>query len=322
LKRTEKNKIIFLYPGQGSQHVGMGRYLFEQYPQTHKTFRQADALLGFSLSGLCFEGPEEELNQDLNAQLGAYLVSCVTTDLLKSRGVIPDKTSGYSSGFYAAAYAAGCFDFAKGLELVKVAGEILLDEGKKHEGAMSVIFGLSTSQVEDICRRAGDAWVAIRNTSRQVVISGARQAVETAMKIALAEEALDAYEISAAAPYHSPMVAGAEERLRRFLDGEKMGDPRIPLVSYLSLEPVVDERDLKHVFSAQLNRPVMWRELIRKLGADKPLFVEAGAGAVISRTVIWIDRGLEMLNTARSKDLDQVLSRCNERRGHVKATLV
>ena len=120
------DKLTFLFPGQNSQQVGMGFDFFQNYSIARQLFEQADHHLGFSLSRICFEGPEEDLNQDLNAQLAMYTVSCIITDVLKIFKVLPHMVSGYSSGFYAAAYAAGCFDFIQGLDIVRQAGEFLL----------------------------------------------------------------------------------------------------------------------------------------------------------------------------------------------------
>jgi len=308
-QHAQGNNVVFLYPGQGSQHVGMGYELYKNYPEAKILFKQADELLGFSLSSLCFEGPENDLNQDLNAQLAVYTLSCIVTDILKTKGVTPDATSGYSSGFYGAAYAAGGFDFANGLKIVKRAGEILLDEGSKTDSGMAVIFGLPLEQVEEICKRSGDVWVAIRNTPRQTVVSGTRPSVEKAMEIARNEKALDAYPISVATAYHSRLVEGSEARLLKDIKDESLTDPQIPLFSYLSLDTVSDRMELKNMMAYQLSRSVQWVDLIKKLGTRNRFMIEVGPGAVISRTVIWIDRRIEIINTAKARGLEKAIER-------------
>jgi len=293
------NDVVFLYPGQGSQQVGMGFDLCEAYPEVRELFDQADRLLGFPLSKLCFEGPKEELNEDLNAQLAVYTVSCIITEVLKAKEVLPDVVSGYSSGFYAAAYAAGCFDFAEGLDLVRQAGEILLDEGRKIDGSMAVIFGLSPEKVDSICQQAGHAQVAILNTPRQIIISGIRSSVRRAMELCLKEGALDAYTLSVGSAYHSRFMEQSGFRFLREIRDINLRDPQIPLLSYLSLDSVPDKNELKGVMVTQLSRPVLWVNLVKRLRSHNiRLFIEVGPGEVISRTVRWIDRDIETVNTA------------------------
>lgn len=304
------NNVVFLYPGQGSQQVGMGLDLYQTYPGAREIFDQAEHLLGFSLSRLCFEGPEEELNLDLNAQLAVYTVSCILTDVLRSNDVLPDMVSGYSSGFYAAAYAAGCFDFGDGLQLVKRAGEILLDDGRKIDGTMAVIFGLSLEKVDSICQRVGDTEIAILNTPRQTIISGIRSSVRRAMQLSLNAGALDAYALPVATAYHSRFMEQGSTRLLAEIKDDHLRDPRIPLISYLFLESVPNKKELKETMTAQLTRPVLWVDLIKRLRNNNTrLLIEIGPGAVISRTVRWIDRKIEIVNTATKERLLKAVER-------------
>jgi len=288
----------------------MGFDLYQTYPEAREIFDQADQLLGFSLSRLCFQGPGEELNRDLNAQLAIYTVSCILTDLLKAKSISPDVVSGYSSGFYAAAYAAGCFDFAHGLYVVRQAGEILLEEGLKIDGNMAVIFGLPLEKVDSICQEIGDATIAILNTPRQTIISGLGPSVRRAMEVSLGEGALDAYILSVATAYHSRFMEKSSARLLTEIKDENLEDPRIPLISYLFLEPVANKEELRKVMAAQLSHPVLWVDLIKRLrNSNIRLFVEVGPGEVISRTVRWIDRNIEIVSTSTQGKLLETIER-------------
>lgn len=302
--------VVFLYPGQGAQLVGMGFDLYQNYPVARQIFNQAEETLGLALSRLCFKGPEEELNRDLNAQLAVYTVSCILTEILRANNILPDRVSGYSSGFYAAAYAANCFDFSYGLYLVKRAGEILLEEGHKISGGMAVVFGLSPEKVKDICRQVGNVEVAILNTPRQIVISGIRSSINAAMELSLKEGALDVYPLPVATAYHSSLMQPGSERFGSAINAGNLKNPQVPVISYLSLERIANKKDLKKIMAAQLSGPVLWVDLIKGISNNGTrLLLEVGPGAVIFRTVKWIDRNIEVMSIATVERLNTVIEK-------------
>lgn len=297
-------KTVFLYPGQGAQHVGMGKDLYLAFPESRKYFKTADRALGFSLTQLCFEGPEEELNRDVNAQLAVYTISCIITDILTLRNINPDVVSGYSAGFYGAAYAAGCFDFKTGLDIVLRAGRILMDEGEKIQGTMVVIFGLSAETVGTLCEKTGNVWVSIINTPRQIIVSGLKASVEEVTAAAMSKGALDSYELPVATSYHTPLMNGARTK---FLDAVKphwVKKPQMDLYSYSSLKRLESGQIIREMMAEQLQSPVRWVDLIHNLkqSAAGPWY-EIGPGMLIYRTVRWTDRGIEISTTDTAKKL-------------------
>jgi [acyl-carrier-protein] S-malonyltransferase len=304
--------LVFLYPGQGAQQVGMGLDLYEHFPEARKRFAQADRFLGYALSKLCFEGPPAELNRDLTSQLAVYVVSCILTDLLSGQQIFPAATSGYSSGFYAAGYAAGCYDFEQGLDIVRRAGEILLAEERKLEGTMGNIFGLSQAKVQAICDQIGRLEIGIFNTPSQMIVSGSRSAVIEALQAAKEQGALDAYLICAAVPYHSSYLEPCSRQLQAELKHKVLHDPELPLFSYLDLAPVGNQRELKEIMAMQLSRPVFWVDLIRKL--QPGLMIEVGPGMMLARAIRWINRGAEVICTADRQGFFNAVTRVQSKR--------
>jgi [acyl-carrier-protein] S-malonyltransferase len=304
------NSVGFVYPGQGAQQVGMGADLCDAYPFAGKRFQEADNFLGYSLQKLCVEGPRETLAQDLNAQLGIYTISAIVTDLLKTQHIVPDLCTGYSSGFYAAAYAAGCFDFLTGLSIVKKAGEILLKEGQAFGGGMAVIFGLPHKQILAISRKVGSVDIAIHNTPRQIVVSGLKPGIQAVMAEAMREGALDTDWLPAATAYHSRFMAGAGNLLREEIDRDIISSPQIPLYSYSTTQQIMDRDDLLNVMVMQLSHPVLWVDLIRKLRHNfVHTLVEIGPGTMLSRSIRWIDRHIDTLETTSVNRIQDVVQK-------------
>lgn len=304
------NKLGFIYPGQGAQEVGMGADLCETYSLAGKRFQQADDFLGYSLQNLCTHGPREPLFQDVNAQLGIFTISTIVTDLLKNENLVPNICTGYSSGFYAAAYAAGCFDFLTGLSIVRKAGEILLQEGQNCDGGMAVIFGLSCEQVLSISQKVGPVDMAIHNTPRQVVISGLKPGVEEVMTEAMHQGALDTHWLPTATAYHSRFMANAGELLRNEVDIDDISTPQVPLYSYATTQQIMDNRTLIDVMAMQLSHPVLWVDLIRKLRHNLAhTLVEIGPGTMLSRSIRWIDRHIPIMDTSSPNRIQDVVQK-------------
>ncbi len=293
----------------------MGIDLYEGFATARSMFDEAERISGYSLGRLCFEGPAEELNRDLPAQLAVYTVSCILTELLRKEGAVPDAVSGYSSGFYAAAYAARCFDFSTGVRLVLKAGRILLEEGRRSPGGMALIFGLKADRVEQICEQIGGVQVAIRNTHTQIIISGLWSSLEVAMDQCRRAGALDAYVLPVGAAYHSRFMKNAESRLVDVTTRMPLRSPSIPLISYLTLSPVPEDKGLRRVIAAQVSGPVKWVELITslsKIGTER--IIEVGPGAIISRAVRWIDRSMEAVQAGDYSGVLKVATSLNTAR--------
>lgn len=310
---TTPSDILFLFPGQGAQHVGMGKDIYDTYAQARKIFDRADHLLDFPLTRLCFNGPQEVLFEDVNAQLAVYTVSCAITDILRAEEIFPGMVTGYSSGFYAAAYAVGCFNFDDGLDVVRRAGEMLLAEGGRIDGAMAAVFGLNRELVDTICQEVGNVFIAIRHTTRQVVISGLKSSVTAVMEKCRAQGALDAYLLTAQTAYHSPFVAACCERFLKEIPDDFFGAAHVPIFSYSFLKEVRSPLEIKDCMARQLTHPVYWVDLIKKLSGNGPKrWIEAGPGAMLYRSVRWIDRNIDMLHTTKMRDLLSVIEKCRD----------
>jgi [acyl-carrier-protein] S-malonyltransferase len=289
---VEKDTAFF-FPGQGAQRVGMGADLCHRFAAARDVFERADDYLGFSLSRMCFEGPAETLDADLNSQLSVYTHSCALASVLGPERLGSGMVTGYSSGFYAAAFAAGCFDFEIGLGIVHMAGTLLLEAATANPGAMGVIFGLAPECVHAICAQSGAVQPAIYNTPRQIVISGAIAAVQNVIDQALAQGALDAYRLPAAAAYHSASMRPAAHALSAALAQMDLKAPHTPLISYSTLEAVADGAALARLLASHLCSPVRWVELIGSLHQKGiRTVVEVGPGQILCRSVRWIERNL------------------------------
>lgn len=289
----EPHREAWIFPGQGSQTVGMGRALAEEHAVVRETFEEADVLLGIPLRALMFEGPLDELTQTRNAQPALLAHGVAVARVLAEEGRRPWIAAGHSLGEFSALVLAGAFSFEVGLRVVRRRGELMDAAGEARRGTMAAIIGLSDTEVQAICAEASDPQVvrgpgevvvpANLNAPGQVVISGDGAAVTRAGELARARGAKRVIPLKVSGAFHSPLMAPAAEGFREVLEEIAIEDARLPVVSNVTAEPVTEAGEIRRQLVAQLTSPVRWSDcMARMVGLGCTEFVECGPGRVLS----------------------------------------
>jgi [acyl-carrier-protein] S-malonyltransferase len=299
--------IAFLFPGQGSQRVGMGSALADASPLCREIFAEADAALGEPISRLCFDGPEEQLTLTENQQPAILTVSVAAYTLIASHGLQPSFVAGHSLGEYAANVVAGTMTFADAVRTVRRRGRYMQEAVPVGTGAMAAILGLDFEGVAQACREASEGEVvspANLNGGGQIVIAGATAAVARAGERAKALGARRVVPLQVSAPFHCALMKPAEERLTPDLRALHVSDPRIPIVANVDATPKTRGVDAIDALIAQVSAPVRWEEVVRRLASEGvTTYVEVGPGAVLSGMVRKIHRDATVLNVGAPADL-------------------
>ncbi len=303
-------KRALLFPGQGSQYVGMGKGLCEAFPGARAWFDRADDILGFGLSALCFEGPEEELRLTRNTQPALFVKSWAAWSVLGDR--LPgDYAAGHSLGEYTALAVAGALSFEDGLRAVRRRGELMYESGVKRPGAMAAILGLDVPAVEALCKEASAAGAvqpANLNAPGQVVISGEAGGVQRACELAPAHGAKKAVPLKVSGAFHSVLMEDAKAGLAEFLQDIAIADARIPVVSNVTARPVTAAAAIRANLIAQMTAPVRWEESMRFLIGEGPIgFVEIGAGTVLKGLLRSIDRSASCTSLGSAESVAEAL---------------
>jgi [acyl-carrier-protein] S-malonyltransferase len=290
-------QIAFLFPGQGSQVVGMGKSLAEDDPIAAETFNEADQILGYSLSQLCWNGPEEKLNDTLFTQPALFTHSVAVLRAINNRvpAFSPTYTAGHSVGEFSALVAAGALSFQDGVNLVRERGRLMREAGEKNPGGMSAVLGMSLEQVEEICENSDlrSVWVANDNCPGQVVISGEDNALEVAGQRLSDAGAKKVVRLAVSIPAHSPLMKNAQSQFSRVLDQTPFKDPKIQIVGNVNAGILHSVEEIRNDLNAQLTSRVRWTESMKTLvSAGVTSFYELGSGKVLAGLMRRIDRSV------------------------------
>ena len=305
-------KTAFVFPGQGSQHAGMGRELVEKYPVAQTTFEEADRALGFALSKLCFEGPEEELKLTENTQPAIVTASVAAFRVLEEKGFAPDFVAGHSLGEYSALVAAGALSLPDAVSLVRRRGSYMQEAVPVGVGAMAALLGIELDAVRAVCERASQGQVvapANLNSPGQIVIAGHREAVERAGALAKEVGAKRVIPLQVSAPFHCSLLKPAEERLAVDLDQCPITNLKWPLITNVDAQPITVADDARSALKRQVSRPVRWQETVEFLLANGVRrFVEIGPGKVLLGMIRAKDKSVALFNAEDEKSLENVFS--------------
>jgi [acyl-carrier-protein] S-malonyltransferase len=305
-------KIAFIFPGQGSQSVGMGKHLYDNFPEAREVFEQANDALGFSLSDLCFAGDEAELQLTANTQPAILTASVAAFRAIGSKGVAkPDFVAGHSLGEYSALVAAGVINFADAVRTVRKRGSYMQEAVPVGVGAMAAIVGLDAEIVESKCAEAAEGQVcspANINSPSQVVIAGDADAVDRACVLMKDAGAKRAIKLNVSAPFHCALMMPAQERLAEDLAQLDYVDFEVPIVHNVDATANDDAGKVADALTRQVSSPVLWLQSIRFLiGQGVDTFVEIGPGKVLSGLVRQIDREVRVFNIENSESLGNTL---------------
>ena len=291
------SKIAFVFPGQGSQYAGMGEEMAQNFPAARRVFDQADDALGFAISQLCFEGPEDRLRLTENTQPAILTCSIAVNAVLRERGVEPEYVAGHSLGEYSALVAAGSIEFADAVRLVRKRGRYMQEAVPSGVGAMAALIGMPAEKLESVCWEAAQGEVvapANLNSPGQAVIAGHAGAVGRAVELAKEAGARKAVLLQVSAPFHCALMRPAQERLSTDLDSIDFKDLVVPLVNNFAAREIRTGADAREGLKQQVPNPVLWEDSIRKLASlDVNRFVEVGPGKVLTGLLRNIDRAID-----------------------------
>jgi len=304
-------KTAFIFPGQGSQHVGMGYALSQAYPEARQVFDKAASVLDREVMTAMVDGPESVLNDTRVAQPALLTASMAAYVCLVNRGLRPDAVAGHSLGEYSALVAAGALDMNTALDLVRKRGQLMGEASERCEGSMMAVLGLSLETLRPVLHKAGEAGivdVANLNCPGQIVISGEMAALETARQGAEAAGAKRVVSLPVSGPFHSKLMKPAADLFKEYLNRFKIGAPQVAFVPNVTGRLAEDHEDIREMLSMQMYQSVLWEDSVRQLiefGCDR--FVEVGPGSVLRGLVRRIDRDVETISVGDPEGVEKAV---------------
>ncbi|WP_411679577.1 ACP S-malonyltransferase [Clostridium thailandense] len=307
------SKIAFLFSGQGAQYVGMGKELYDNIEVCREAFESANEALGFSISKICFDGPEDDLNSTENTQPAVLTVSIAALKALESHGITADVTAGLSLGEYSALVYSGVLDFKEAVKLVKKRGKYMQEAVPQGIGTMAAIIGLNEESIREVCDECSNIGIvepANLNCPGQIVIAGEVNAVEAACNKLKEKGALKTVMLAVSGPFHTSMLAPAAEKLETELDNVSINDFKIPVITNVTGDVIEGKEKVKPYLKKQVMSTVLFEKSIKKMmdiGVDT--FVEIGPGKALSSFVKKINRKATILNVQDLKSLESTIEK-------------
>lgn len=303
-------KIAFVFPGQGSQYVGMGKDLYDNFDEIKSLYESASEALGYDVKELSFKGPQEELNKTFRTQPCILTASIAAYKVLSSKGISPYVVAGHSLGEYSAIVAAGVLPFEEAVRLTEKRGIFMQETVPEGKGLMAAILGLERNKVDDICLSVESGYVspANYNSPGQIVIAGEKKAVEDAIKLAKDSGAKRVIALAVSAPSHCTLMIEASNRLSDLLNTIEFRNPDVPVVNNADAMFLSSAEKIKLSLIKQLNRPLLWEDSIRKIvdsGIDT--FIEVGPGKVLSGLIKRIEPAARLFNVEDTASLNKTL---------------